>query len=201
MELKEYLKIIKSEKRTIAGFAILTALSAFVFSVYAPASYEASVSLFITKDGTQQTDQFKYDGYYALDAGEIITDNVGQMLKSPEIVAAIYRRSGIDPEFKRLKNYKKKFSASAMSNQYVEVSFNVSNRGDAEKIAEAITETVGEKLSEEKAASGEEVSYAIEGSNPVIVEKKPDAAANGLAGLVSGLLLGVFAAFLKKYLS
>lgn len=201
MELKEYLKIIRSHRLLIARFTILTGIFALIFSVCLPTGYETSVSLFINKKDTQQTEEFKYDGYYALESGEIIADNVEKMLQSPEIVDAIYRKSGIDPSFKNIKAYKKRFVAHKMSNQYVEVSFTTARKDDAGKIARALTEMVNQKMNGVNESSGREISFSIDNNQPVTLERKPDLFLNAGIGLLSGLFLGIFAAFLKKYLS
>jgi capsular polysaccharide biosynthesis protein len=201
MELKEYFKIIKDEKKMIVKITVLTAFFAFIFSLYTPPRFETSVSLFINKNGTQQTDQFKYDGYYALEADDIIADDIEKLLQSPEIVIGIYQKSGIDPNFKNISSYKKRFTAHRMSNQYVEVGFTTQNRNDAGKISEVLTKTINQKISEISTSSGQEVSFEVSNSQPVILEKKPDLLFNGLIGLLSGLFLGIIAALLKKYLS
>ncbi len=199
MELKSYLKIISSEKNMILAATLMTAAAAWIFSLYAAASYDASVSLFITKDGTQTTDGFKYDGYYALESGEIVADNIEKMLQSPQLVESIYAASGIDPAFRNLKAYKKKFSAKKMSNSYVEVSFEANSRGDAERLAAALSEAVGKEMQDTKARSDSEVDFSIKNNPPVILEDKPDATMNFAIGLLSGAFLGIFAAFIKKY--
>lgn len=199
MELKNYLKVIRSEKKMIIAFTLVTALAAYIFSLYMPAHYETSVSLFISKSGTQNTEEFKYDGYYALSAGEVVADNVEKMLQSPQLVEKIYDASGVDPNFKNIKGYKKKFTAKKMSNSYVEVSFQTSNLTDAEKIAQALTKTVNEQMNGIGSQSQNEIAFSIENTKPVIIESKPDATLNLLVGLLSGAFLGVFAAFLKKY--
>lgn len=199
MELKSYLIVIKSEKKMIIAITLLTALAAWIFSIYMPAHFETSVSLFIAKDGTQTTDQFKYDGYYALSAGEVVADNVEKMLQSPQLVEKIYGASGVDPNFKNIKGYKKKFTAKKMSNSYVEVSFQTPNRTDAEKIAEALTKTVNEQMNGISSQSQNEVAFKIENTEPIIIESKLDATLNLFVGLLSGAFLGILAAFLKKY--
>jgi len=200
MELAEYIKIIKKEQKTILRAGALTAFFALIFSTYAYSGYEASVSLFLTKSGTQQTDEFKYDGYYALESGEIISDNIEKWLKSPQIVSEIYSEARMDPDFKNIKNYKKKFTANKMSNQYVEVSFETESAESAEKISSAIDRVLNRKMNELSAESGEEISFSIEETDPVIVEKRPDLPLNIFTGLLSGLFLGTFFIFLKRYL-
>lgn len=201
MELRQYAKLIKAQKKMIAATALVTAIAAWGFSVYMPTQYQTSVSLFITKSGTQDAQEFKYDGYYALESGEIVADNVEKMLQSPQLVEKIYSGSGIDPDFKNLKAYKKKFTAKKMSNSYVEVTFETSSREDATKLSQALSDTVNEELKKTSDRSQEEVSFMIEENAPVILESRPDARINLLVGIISGLFLGVFLAFLKKYLS
>lgn len=199
MELKSYLKVIRSEKDLILAATLITAAAAWIFSLYTPADYATSVSLFITTDGTQTTEEFKYDGYYALESGEIVADNVEKMLQSPQLVERIYSASGIDPDFLSLKAYKKKFTAKKMSNSYVEVGFEAENRSDAEKLAAALAETVNQEMEDTKARSGNEVAFSIKSNPPVILEQKPDANRNFVIGLLSGACFGIFAAFLKRY--
>lgn len=199
MELKSYLRILKSERRLILACGLVAALSAGIFSAYAPTSYDTSVSLFLHKSGSQATDQFKYDGYYALDSGKVLSDNIEKLLQSPQVVDAIYRESEVDPAFRNLKSYKKKFTAHKMSNLYVEVSFAAQSEDDARNIAGAITRVVNRQLETMDRESAAEIAFRVENADPIVVASRPDPWQNGLLGLVSGLLLGGFAAFLKKY--
>ena len=199
MELKEYIKIIKKNSKLILAVAVIVGLSAFLFSIIQPVKYEVSLSLFINKDKTQETDDFKYDGYYALQAGEIIAGSVAEWLKSPEAVNAIYREAGVEHNFKSLRSYAKKFTVKKMSAQYVEVKFETNNKEDAEKISTAITEAVESKMKSLEEKSGQEVSFSIESEKPIIIESKPDALLNLIIGLVSGFVLGIFIVFGKEY--
>ena len=199
MELKEYLKIIKKNSKLILIIGIIAGVSAFVFSAVQPIKYETSLSLSIIKDKTQVTDDFKYDGYYALQSSEIIADSIEQWLKSPEIVNAIYQKAEVEQDFKNIKSYTKKITAHKMSPQFVEVKFKGNSREEVEKVSTAIAEVVNAKIKKLKEASEQEISFSINSGNPVIVENKPDAVLNLIIGLISGLFVGVFFVFGRRY--
>ena len=201
MELKEYLKIIKKNSKLILIIGIIAGVSAFVFSAIQPIKYETSLSLSIIKDKTQVTDDFKYDGYYALQSSEIIADSIEQWLKSPEIVNAIYQKAEVEQDFKNIKSYTKKITAHKMSPQFVEVKFKGNSREEVEKVSTAIAEVVNAKIKKLKEASEQEISFSINSGNPVIVENKPDAVLNLIIGLISGLFVGVFFVFGRRYFS
>lgn len=199
MELKEYLKIIKKNSKLIVIISIITGISAFLFSITQPLKYEVSSSLSISKNKTQETDDFKYDGYYALQAGEIITNSIEQWLKNPETVNAIYQKAEVAQDFKNIKSYAKKFTANKMSAQHIEVKFETDNKEDAEKISSAITEVIKSKVKNLEKNSEQELSFLVESEEPLIFESKSNAFLNLIIGLVSGLILGTFAVFGKEY--
>ena len=199
MELKEYLKIIKKNSKQILIISIVTAMSAFVFSILQPVKYETSLSLEIVKNKTQTTDDFKYDGYYALQTGEMIADSIEQWLKSPEVVNAIYQKAEISQDFKNIKSYTKKFTAQKMSPQYVEINFKSGTIEEAKKISAATVEIMNAKIEKIEKVSEQEISFSISSGDPIIVENKPDAILNLIVGLISGLVLGIFIVFLRRY--
>jgi len=199
MELKEYIKIIRKNFKLILGVAIITGISAFLFSITQPIKYEASLSLFINKDKTQETDDFKYDGYYALQAGEMITGSIVEWLKSPEVVSSIYQKAEVEHSFKNIKSYTKKFAVKKMSAQYVEVKLKMNNKEDVEKISLAIVEVIKSRIKNLGENSEQELTFLIESGKPVIVETRPDAILNLIIGLVSGFALGIFVVFGREY--
>jgi capsular polysaccharide biosynthesis protein len=199
MELKEAIKIINNKIKIIAAISIITAMSAYIFSFIQPAVYETSLSLLIGKEGTQETDDFKYDGYYALQTSEILADSIQQWMKSPETVDEIYKEAGVDREFESIKSYSKKFTAKKMSPQYAEIKFKASERDEAEKISSAIVKVINNKTRKIQENSNEEISFKVESGSPVILETRPNILINSIIGLISGSVLGLFFVFTKEY--
>ncbi|MCK4592394.1 hypothetical protein KAT63_03065 [Candidatus Parcubacteria bacterium] len=199
MELREYLKIIKSNFKLIIIISIITAVSAFLFSTMKPVVYEISISLAINKNKTQITDDFKYDGYYALQASEMLANTIVEWTKSPTIVDAIYQKAGVNQNFKNIKSYTKKFTAKKMSSQHVEIKFKTNTRENAEKISSATVKIISDKIKTLEKDSEKEIAFSVSSENPIIIENKPDAFLNLFIGLVSGFILGIFIVFGRRY--
>jgi len=198
MELRDYLKIIKKHYLLILTVTILVGVSSFVFTLTRTVVYDTSLSLFITRTTSQITQDYKYDGYYAIKASELFSDTVKQWLESPEVVVEIYKQAEIDLPFKSLRKLRKVFSAYKMSSQFVEVRFKERDEQKAQKVSSAIPLVLQSKTHE---LTGEmkDMSFSIKAANPIIVEKNPKPLLNSLIGLISGFVLGIFIVFFKEY--
>jgi len=199
MELKEYLKIIKKSLKLILAVGVVAGLSAFLFSSFSPIEYETSLPFLISKNKTQDTDDFKYDGYYALQAGEMLADTIVEWTKSPAVVNAIYQEASVHGNFGSIKSYTKKFTAKKMSSQHIEIKFNSDTKESAEKISSAAVKIMNDKIKTLEKNSGEEIAFSVSGESPIIVEKKPDALLILFIGFISGIMMGVFVVFGKEY--
>lgn len=199
MELKQYIKIIKQRANLIMITAILVGLFAFVFSAVLPTAYEASLSLLIAKSNIQETSDYKYDSFYSIQASDLFANSIVGWLKSPEVVMNIYKKANVDLPFENLRKLEKKFKAFKTSSHSVEIKFKSKSQKNAQNISEAIESVLKEKAELIKKTSQEEISFSIIGSEPVIIEKKPNLILNTIIGLISGIFLGILLAFGKEY--
>ncbi len=158
MELKEAIFIARGKIKTILAVSVITAISAFIFSAIQPVAYETSLSLLISKESSQETTDFKYDGYYAFQTSEIFADSIQEWMKSPETVNEIYQEAGVGQDFKNIKSYGKKFTAKKMSPQYTEVKFKTEKRDEAEKISSAIVKVINNKAKRIQENSKQEIT-------------------------------------------
>ncbi|MEA2097549.1 MAG: Wzz/FepE/Etk N-terminal domain-containing protein [Patescibacteria group bacterium] len=199
MELKEYVTIIKKEYKLIFTIGAIVAASAFLFSTMKPVVYETSISLAINKNNTQNTDDFKYDGYYALQASEMLANTIVEWIKSPTVVNTIYQKAEVNQDFRNIKSYTKKFTARKMSSQHVEVKFKTDTKENAEKISSAIVEIINNKTKTIEENSEKEIAFSVSGENPVIIKNESDTFLNLIIGFISGIVLCIFIVFGKRY--
>ncbi len=192
MELKEYIKILQKEKKLLVGTILILLLSVALFSALKPDTYVTDLSLLVAKSGTQDTNDYKYSGYYAVQASETIADNISQWLKSGSVVNEIYSRAGAGGGF---------FKADKLSSQYVRLNYRTGDKESATKIAKAVESVIGEKLESLEKLSNGEISFKIILGGPLIVKSADNILLNDFLAVIAGLFLGIMFAFAKNYFS
>lgn len=201
MELKEYIKIFKKEKNVISSAVLLVLVLTLAFSGLKGVSYENDMLLLISRSGTQNTADYKYDGYYAVQASDIFADNVSQWLASASVASEIYIRAKEESEMKTLKNFSKVFKADKLSSQYVRVRYQTKNKETAISLAHAITDVLQKKADLLSASSAEQIGFKVIYSDPLSIESKSDFLLNGVLAIIGGMFLGILMALGKNYFS
>lgn len=199
MELKEYIRIFTKEKKLISSTILLMLVLVLAFSGLKGVSYENDMLLLISRSGTQNTPDYKYDGYYAVQASDIFADNVSQWLGSASIASEIYARAKAESEMRSLKDFSKIFKADKLSSQYVRVRYQTKNKETAVNLARAMTDVLQEKADLLSASSIEQIGFRVIYSDPLSVEIKSDLMLNGILAIIGGLFLGIFMALGKNY--
>jgi capsular polysaccharide biosynthesis protein len=172
-----------------------------VFSGLKSIFYENDMLLLISRNGTQNTADYKYDGYYAVQASDVFADNISQWLSSASVASEIYSRAGAENKMRSLKDFSKVFKADKLSSQYVRVRYETNDKETAIKLARAMTDVLQEKADLLSASSIEQIGFKIIYSDPLSVKVQSDFVLNGILAIMGGLFLGVFIVLGKNYLS
>lgn len=201
MELKEYVKIIKKEEKLTTTAILAVLILVVVLSELKGAYFENDMLLLVSRSGTQNTQDYKYDGYYAVQASEIFADNVSQWLTSASVANEIYQRAKAENDTTSLKGLSKAFKADKLSSQYVRVRYQTKDKETAVNLAHAMTDVLQEKADMLSVSSTEQISFKVLYSDPLSVETKSDLSLNGLLAIIGGAFLGIFLALGKHYFS
>lgn len=199
MELKEYVKIFKKEKNTVSAAVLILLVLTLAFSGSRGVFYENDMLLLISRNGTQDTPDYKYDGYYAVQASDIFADNISQWLASASIINEIYLRAKAENEMRSLKDFSKAFKADKLSSQYVRVRYRTKDAETAKNLAHALADVLQEKADLLSSSSNEQIGFKVIYSDPLSVENKADFLLNGILAVIGGLFLGMFTALGKNY--
>jgi capsular polysaccharide biosynthesis protein len=200
MELKEYLKIFKENIKLFIITVLVIILSSFAYFALKSVSYSASLTLNITRSGVQQTNDYRYDDFYRLQADEKFAETVVEWLNSPRTVTDVYAKAGISSVSLSMRQLGKIFVPEKLSAQIVSVSFSAKDEQSAKKISEAIAEVIKQNTDSLNENQNEDTWFAVVAQNPVIIQDNVGALIILLASLAMGIFIGFWVVMLRQYL-
>ena len=190
MDFRNFYKIILKNLKFILISTFIVVVAVLVFSWVISGGYDVSLALLVASKAEGQTSpDYQYGGYYSVKAADEFASTVSQLVKSPEIVNAVFQKAGSQS--------RSSIKAQKMAPQYVEVEFVAYTAEQGRKISEALISALGEKLNRLNSLSGN-VVFSIAGSEPIIVKNQQNYTLNGFIALVGGLLLSIFIVLLKE---
>lgn len=199
MELKDYLKILNRHKTMIVVLTLLIALAFWLFASYQPVVYDTSIAFNINRTAKQKTTDYQYDGYYAIQASNLFAQTIMSWLMTPSFLLEIYQQAGVEPNIDYLDKFANRFETKKFSPQNVAVRFKERDEATAQKISQSIIKTIEAKAVESNKTSEGDSLFSVIGSQPVIVPYKMDIKIVTAVGLIVGLLLSCFLAYLIWY--
>ena len=200
MELKEYINIIKKYKKLFLSAIIAIVALALGYFYFLPVRYDASLTLNITRTGSQETTDYKYDDYYRLQADQAFGDTLVEWLKSPRLVSDIYTAANIDSKAFTLSQLTRGMTATRRSPQLVTVSFSAATPDRAQKISTGIIKVIEENTAELNNDQKESAWFEVVSTAPVIVKYQPNYKIILLASLLLGMFLGFWGVMIRHYL-
>ena len=192
MELKEYIIIFKKHFKLFLLVVTLVAVAVIVFQLVKPLTYKTSLALNITRDGSQKTEDYKYDDFYRLQADERFADTIVRWMSLPAITADICGETGISGN--------KKFKAKRLSSQVIEITYTTSDIKTAQKLADSVIKTLNNETEKLNEFQKNEAWFKILGSQPIIASDKPAFWKLALCGLLIGVFLGFWTVIIKHYI-
>lgn len=200
MELKEYFQIIKKHIHLFFGITIIIVLAVSGYFYLRQLFYTSSLTLNISRQGGQTTDQYKYDDFYRLQADEKFAETLVEWLRDPRIVMDIYTEAGVDTKNFSLKQLQKGLKPEKLSSQVVTVNFSSPDKKTAEKTSQSIIKITSQNIQNLNKNQKEDTWFEIIAQDPVIILYKPNFLFVLTGSLLAGIFIGFWAVMLKHYL-
>lgn len=200
MELKEYLNILKTHIKAFILVVVLAVIGGIACLTFRPVAYDTSLTLNITRSGTQDTADYKYDDFYRLQADEKFAETVVEWLKSPRTVADIYCSSDINANQFSLGKLEKSLSSEKLSSQIVSVKFSADTPEKAKKISDSISQVIAKNIESLNANQQEKNWFEIVAQDPVITQNSLNFWVVLAAAMLAGIFLGFWAVLIIHYL-
>ncbi len=168
MELKEYFQILKTEMKTFIAIVAVVFLLAGGYFIFQPMVFDASLTLNITRSGAQNTDNYKYDDFYRMQADEKFAETIVEWLKSPRVEEDIYKNAGIDVSDYSLKRLSTGITAEQRSSQVVVANFSAPDQKKVQNIAYSVSKIISQNIKNLNNDQKESSWFEIISGEPVI---------------------------------
>lgn len=201
MELKEYYKIWREHISVVIYAVLIFVVLAYAWSVRKSETYSASLLLNISRIEAQQTQDYKYDQFYRLEADEKFAQTLTAWLKSPGVVRDILEKADQSTESFSLRQLSKMIQAEKLSSQAVSVKFASPSEEEAKKISSAIAAVVSEKTSRLNSEARDQNWFKVDVTNFIVLKNTQDLRINLALAALIGFLAGTFLSFGKHYVS
>jgi hypothetical protein len=199
MELKEWVAIFQERKRLFFGTVSIFLLAGLAFCFLQPRGYAADLTLNVARTGSQQTAEYKYDGFYRLQADERFADTVVRWLGSPRMTMNIYAAVRVDPGEGGLLARSGRFKAERLSSQMIRVRYWTKEAASARDLARSLVAAVNSEAEALNGGRWEESWFRVVGDEPVVSDSRVDWATVLAAAAALGLLFGFWLVLLGHY--
>lgn len=191
MELKEYIIIFKKHFNFFLLIVALAVAAGIIFQIARPLNYKAHLTLNVTREGSQKTEDYKYDDFYRLQADERFADTVVRWLGTPGIAADICKKTNLESD--------RKFKARRLSSQMIEVTYIAPNIKNAQDLANSTIEILNQETKKLNEYQKNESWFKILGSQPIVAENKFVLWKLLLVSLLTGIFIGGWAVLIRHY--
>jgi capsular polysaccharide biosynthesis protein len=189
------MNIFVAYRWVIVSVTVVALIASLLFSVLTPKYFDASISFAINRINRQDTTEYQYDGYYAIQASDLFSQTVMSWFLTPSVLLEMYDKAGVDPKIASIEEISSRFKTKKFSPQNIVVRYKERDRQTADKIGQAIISVTQDKAAAANQTSDQKALFQVIGSKPVIVEKKPSLIMSGVIGLLAGFIISLVLAY------
>lgn len=185
MEFRDFCLIFVRHAKLFFGvFSGFVLLSIVVF-LFQPAKFEASLTLNVSRSGSQSTPDYTYDQFYRLQADERFADTVVRWLAAPSVRSDIRSSAGVSA------SVVDSIVAKRLSSQMIAVTYSSQDRIGFGEMSRAVSGTLNAETAKLNALSKDTDWFVVLSDEPVV----SDARIPARIMIPSGAALGAFFGF------
>ncbi len=200
MEIKEYLNIFRKHFKIFLLIVIVFVIAGFLFQLFRPLGFKSQLTLNITRIGSQQTSDYRYDNFYRLQADEKFADTVVRWLASPMVAERILNDSKVVTTGYSHWTLSRMFKAERVSSQIVNLSYSAKTQIIAQNLAKSVLKIINQETEELNKIQKDESWFTVISNEPIIRKNKWPWEIVILISFLVGIIAGLWAVLIKHYL-
>lgn len=138
ISFKHYVLELKKKMPYALFISLFFALIAYGISNNIKPSYEVHYSYLTSLSNRDTTSDFRFDGYYALQATDLFTATFAGWVATPEVVVAAYKEGEIELPSQNPYELSKTIHAEKTAPQLVQITVKNESKNTAEKLARGL---------------------------------------------------------------
>lgn len=198
--LSYYWTAVKRRFLLIIVVALLAGLVGYGITARSQPRFEVHFSYIVSLAEREQAPEYRFDGYYALQATDLFTTTLAGWIAAPEVGVAAYREAGLvapaDP-----RTLARVISASKAAPQLVQVTVRGDSEADATSLAAGLRGVMTANVEKYHEQGTPEVAFRVVATDPWTGVVTPMAmliaAATAVFVLVAGINVVVFSAAVR----
>lgn len=157
-------------------------------------SYEGATTIFVRQmlvAPDAKSEDYKFDGYYAVMANQTFADTLENWIKSPEIVAEAYQNQKMDYP-KSMSSLSNRYEIDKVISQSVAIRVTSGNTEESEKLLKGMIAVLREKIEKYLIDQSGKPIFTIDNSPVLVLEHQADYRVQYGIGVLGALCLGLF---------
>ncbi|MDZ7612022.1 MAG: hypothetical protein U5L10_04625 [Candidatus Moranbacteria bacterium] len=200
MELKEFIRLLKKHRRLIWIAVGIFLLAGFFLWQYQSRFYQASFSVNIDRKNYQETEEYRHDQFYRLQADEKFAENITYWINDPGLLV----EAGEEFSAKGGENFSsiKSLQARQPSSNYVKVEYKSLEKQAINPAFQSLKTALDNKAEVLNSDKDDPTWFKLEYGNLAVHKNQPSVwlylAVSAVAGLVAGIFLTLFVHYFKE---
>lgn len=127
--------LVKKKLPILLLISVTAAVIALVIAKQVAPGYQVHYSYLVSLSSRDQVGDYRFDGYYALQATDLFAATLASWVETPEVIVAAYQEAGLDLPSSDPRALGRAVRAEKAAAQLVTVTVRASEREAAEKLA------------------------------------------------------------------
>lgn len=146
--------------------SIVAAGVALVIARQLPVQHQAHFSYSVSLAVREQSTEYQFDGFYALQATDLFTATLASWAQAPEMVAAAYRAGGLELPTQDPRRLVRSIEARKVAPQLVEITIRETDAARAQQLIEGLKIIVGSEVERYHTESIPELQFRVTATEP-----------------------------------
>ena len=170
MEFRDFVNIFWQQRHPLFVIVLLSGLIGWSAYVLQSPSVAADLTLNIARTGVQQTTDYRYDGFYRLQADERFADTVVRWLESPRVLADMGSLAKAQPLRREVWQFGDPVRAERLSSQVIRVQYRTKTTDEAKRFSRSMLTVLNRETTQLNGEAADESWFLVESGEPVVTD-------------------------------